>query len=129
MVARIFAAEAERLEAEHNKGKPFPPPPSAARASKSSSSPGHRSHAYYLRSELHERLKAAWWATNSDLTLSLFVAKAMAAEAERLELEHNAGEAFPLAPKGARGVDPAASRRQGQFMTELWAEKRGHEGI
>lgn len=97
---------------------------------------GYRSHAYYLHTQQHhERLKAAWWGTRhteqpvdeDDLAPSLnaLVARLFEAEAARLEAKYNAGEPFPPAPKQARGVDPSATSRQGQTMTDLWSERRG----
>ena len=45
-------------------------------------------------------------------------------EAERLESKHNVGVPFAPAPKNARGIDPAASRRQGEFMAGIWSGRR-----
>jgi hypothetical protein len=91
---------------------------------------GYRSHAYYIPSSLHERLKAAWWATRGEEfpdgspSLSTKVAQLFADEASRLENKHNGGEPFSYAPKNARGVDPEASKRQGQFMSGIWSGRR-----
>jgi hypothetical protein len=125
LVARLLEAEAARLEASLNGDRRFPPAPASARGARSTHDSGHRSHTYYLTLDLHQRIKAAWWATKERPSLSILVAELMAAEATRLELAHNAGETFPAAPRNARGVDPAASRRQGEFMTSLWAVSRG----
>lgn len=91
---------------------------------------GYRSHAYYLPTALHERLKAAWWATkdepapDGEPSLATKVARLFEEEAERLEQKFNGGEPFPPAPRRARGVDPEASRRQGEFMTGVWSKSR-----
>lgn len=91
---------------------------------------GYRSHAYYIPSALHERLKAAWWATRGEdapdgsPSLSAKVAQLFAIEADRLEQKHNGGEPFPPAPKNARGVDPEGSKRQGDFMSGVWSGRR-----
>jgi len=91
---------------------------------------GYRSHAYYIPAALHERLKAAWWATRGEESpdgspsLSTKVAQLFLDEAERLESKHNVGVPFAPAPKNARGIDPAASRRQGEFMVGIWSGRR-----
>lgn len=91
---------------------------------------GYRSHAYYIPTALHERIKAAWWATRGEEapdgspSLSTKVAQLFADEAARLEAKHNGGELFPQAPKNARGVDPEASKRQSQFMSGIWSGRR-----
>jgi len=91
---------------------------------------GYRSHAYYLHTGLHERIKAAWWATREEEapdgapSLSTKVAQLLLDEAERLEQKYNQGDPFPPAPKNARGVDPEASKRQGEFMTGVWSGRR-----
>ncbi len=94
-------------------------------------SSGYRSHAYYLNTqEHHERLKAAWWATreaeaeSASPSLNALVARLFEDEAARLEQKYNNGEAFPAAPKNARGVNPTATSRQGRFMSETWSERR-----
>lgn len=90
---------------------------------------GYRSHAYYLPTAVHERLKAAWWATkdepapDGEPSLSTKVARLFEEEAERLEQKFNNGQPFPAAPRRARGVNPEASRRQGEFMTDYWESR------
>lgn len=91
---------------------------------------GFRTQAYYLPAALHERLKAAWFALQNDdgpdssPTLSALVARLMLEEAQRLEERYNAGQPFPPAPKGARGQDPEAIRRQGDWLAEQWRGSR-----
>jgi len=125
LVSRLLETESLRLEREHNAGKRFPAAPTSARGRRSEHLSGHRSRTYYLTSDLHDRIKAAWWATQEQPSLSILVAALLEVEAGRLERAHNAGEPFPPAPASARGVDPEAARRQGQFMTNLWAGIRG----
>lgn len=91
---------------------------------------GYRAHAYYIPTALHERLKAAWWATREEEapdgspSLSTKVAQLFLDEAERLEAKRNGGAPFPPAPKNARGIDPAASKRQSEFMSGIWSGRR-----
>lgn len=131
LVSRLFALEAERLEQLHNEGARFPPAPDNARGSRRSAAEateGYRPRSYYLLDDLHLRLKAAWHGTNGTptggTTFTSLVSRIFQAEAERLEQLHNEGERFPPSPANARGVDPAAARRQGHYMEEVWAGRR-----
>jgi len=89
---------------------------------------GYRTRSYYLLDELHERIKAAWWATRElpegEPALGTLVGRLFEAVAKRLEELYNNGERFPPAPRSARGVDPEAAKRQGAFMADVWAGKR-----
>ena len=73
--------------------------------------PAKAGKTYYLPKGLHARLKAAWWATQEQPTLSALVASVYEAESDRRELAFNDGRPFPTAtataPLGprARGVD------------------------
>ena len=125
LVERIFLAHIVSLEREHNAGDPFPPAPRGAQGS-GRGSDGYRPVAYYLPADLHVRIKGAWWAlrTPATPTLATVVEDLFTNEAERLELEHNAGAPFPEAPDSARGVNSAASRRQGEWMRREWEARR-----
>lgn len=52
---------------------------------------------YYLPAGLHQRLKAAWWATREMPTLSALVSSLIRDEAARLEDKFNKGSRFPAA--------------------------------
>lgn len=71
--------------------------------------PAKAGKTYYLPKGLHARLKAAWWATQEQPTLSALVTSVFEAESDRRELTFNDGRPFPTAtaPLGprARGVD------------------------
>lgn len=125
LVERIFLTHVIELELEHNAGAAFPPAPRGAQGS-GHSGEGYRYVAYYLPADLHARIKGAWWALRSPATptLSSVVEALFTAEAERLELEHNAGAPFPAAPESARGVNSAAARRQGDWMRREWETRR-----
>ena len=91
---------------------------------------GYRPHAYYLPDELHERFKAAWWSTREQPapdgapSLSTLVERILLEECERLEEKYNAGEPFPPAPRNARGMNPAAARRQAEWLETMWQRSR-----
>lgn len=74
---------------------------------------GYRSVSYYLPAALHARLKAAWWATRDCAdgapTLSALVEGIFLEYVTRTELEHNGGQPFPPAPRGAQGPRGIAS--------------------
>ncbi len=125
LVERIFLTHVIALELEHNAGAPFPSAPRGAQGS-GRGGDGYRYVAYYLPADLHARIKGAWWALRSPATptLSSVVEALFTAEADRLELEHNAGAAFPAAPESARGVNSAAARRQGEWMRREWETRR-----
>lgn len=82
---------------------PDEPQPTSPRATAN----GYRSQTYYLSTDLHERLKAAWWATRAekdgDPSLSSLMGRLLSAECNRLEAELNDGKPFTPAPKKARG--------------------------
>lgn len=71
--------------------------------------PAKAGKTYYLPKGLHARLKAAWWATQEQPTLSTLVASVFEVESDRREIAFNDGRPFPTAtaPLGprARGVD------------------------
>lgn len=125
LVERIFLAHVVALELEHNDGVEFPHAPRGAQGS-GRGGEGYRYVAYYLPADLHARIKGAWWALRSSATptLSSVVERLFTVEADRLELEHNAGHPFPAAPDSARGVNSAAARRQGEWMRLEWETRR-----
>lgn len=127
LVGQLMTTETDRLEQAHNGGAPFPPAPDGARG-RTVTSGDQRNHSYFLPDAVYLRTKNAWWATR-DLadgasSISSLVTKLMTAEASRLEGEFNDGQPFPPAPARARGVDPEASRRQGEVMASLWKAQR-----
>lgn len=131
LVERIFLEHCASVEAEHNSGAPFPSAPQRAQGHRGAGRhPGrdYRARAYYIPTGLHERLKAAWWATRTRSdgapTLSALVEELFATEAARLEAEHNGGASFPLAPARARGVNAEAAQRQGEWMRQEWQTRR-----
>lgn len=69
---------------------------------------------YYLPKGLHARLKAAWWATREQPTLSGVVAAVFDSESDRLEQQYNDGHAFPLA---SAALGPRARRVDGESHT------------
>lgn len=103
----------------------------ASEPPKSGVSPtGYKPQAYYLPVEVHERLKAAWWALrDKDVdpavadTLAEYVANLLGDEAVRLEQTYNEGKPFPPAPRRARGIGVVARQRQSRFMTQVWSER------
>ena len=127
LVERVFLAHVTRIEGEHNAGRPFSEAPRRSQGSGGAGSEDHRYVAYYLPADLHARLKAAWWATRdaTSPTLSTVVEQLFAAEASRLEAQHNDGAPFPPAPESARGVSAAAARRQGEWLRREWEARRG----
>lgn len=103
-------------------------PRAARRRTAKTTATGYRTIAYYLPAALQDRLKAAWWATK-DLedgapSLNALVELVLTQEAERLEQAHNAGEPFPPAPEGARGINRVAAERQGEWQRAEWARRR-----
>lgn len=105
---------------------------SASDESPSEQPPGRRykPQAYYLPVDLHERLKAAWWATRDKEppdgagSMNLIVERLLEEECARLEQKYNEGKPFPPAPKKARGVSGAGTQRQRAYMEEYWANRR-----
>lgn len=90
----------------------------------------YKPQAYYLPVELHERFKAAWWATRDEPepdgagSMAIKVERLLSAEAARLEERYNAGQPFPSAPRRARGISPAGTQRQREHMEEYWSARR-----
>lgn len=103
------------------------PRPARRRTAKTTAT-GYRTIAYYLPAALQDRLKAAWWGTreldDGAPSLNALVEKVLAQEAERLEQAHNAGQPFPPAPEGARGINRVAAERQGEWLSAEWARRR-----
>lgn len=126
LVAQLLKDGAVSLEQRYNDGEPFPPAPDGARG-RALAEGEQRNHSYFLPDAVHARAKAAWWATRDRdggyPSMSSMVAALLTAEASRLEAKYNDGTPFPEAPAGARGVDPAAARRQAEMMSSLWAER------
>lgn len=94
----------------------------------------YKPQAYYLPIELHERLKAAWWATRDEPepdgagSLGNKVVRLFEIECERLEQKFNGGKPFPPAPKNARGISGEGTQRQREFMEEYWSARREGTG-
>lgn len=139
LVERVFGVHVSALELTHNSGAAFEAAPRLAQGLNPESSPRRAGTApteytyvaYYLPSELHSRIKAAWWALReqpgASPSLSALVERLLAAEARRLEQEHNAGDQFPPAPARARGVSSSAARRQGEWLRQEWQSRRGEQ--
>ena len=125
-MSSVFETESARLEREHNDGHPFPiaTAPLGPRAR----GVDGESHTYYLPLAVHERFVSAWAGTRTQpdaaASVSARAAELLEAEAARLEREFNAGNLFPPAPPGARGVDPAVARQQGETMSRIWQKRR-----
>lgn len=132
LISDIEISEAERLELEFNDGKPFEPAPRGARGRKAGDEADYRMHSYYIPIAPHRRLMAAWWWTRqqpgSFASVSALMADRILARAEQLEQEFNDGEPFEPAPKNARGVDPAAARRQSEKLSAQWQRAREERG-
>lgn len=128
LISEIECAEANRLEQDFNDGQPFPPAPRGARGRKAGDNADYRMHSYYIPTTPHRRLLAAWWWTRQEsggyASVSALMAERIPARAEELEREFNAGNPFPPAPKSARGVDPAAARRQSEKLSAQWQRAR-----
>lgn len=128
MISEIEISEAARLEREFNDGKPFEPAPRGARGRKAGDDADYRMHSYYIPTAAHRRLLAAWWWTRQEeegyASVSALMAERILARAEELEREFNGGAPFPPAPKTARGVDPAAARRQSEKLSAQWQRAR-----
>jgi hypothetical protein len=95
---------------------------------------GYKPQAYYLPVEVHERLKAAWWALHDKNvdpavaeTLAEYVANLLGDEATRLEQTYNGGNRFPPAPRRARGTRVEARQRQSEYMTQVWSDRAGKD--
>lgn len=90
----------------------------------------YKPQAYYLPVELHERFKAAWWATREKPepdgagSMGTKVERLLEAECTHLEQTYNQGQPFPPAPKRARGISPDGTQRQRQYMEEYWLARR-----
>lgn len=129
LVERIFTTYSSDAEARDNAGHPFPPAPARAQGARSvGAGAGRRARAYYLPSSLHDRFKAAWWATRNRPTgksaLNELVESLFAAAAAHLEQEYNDGLRFPAAPARARGVSAEGAQRQGERQRQLWQARR-----
>lgn len=134
LVERIFTTYCVQAEARWNDGHPFTPAPTRAQGARSvAAGSGRRARAYYLPSALHDRFKAAWWATRDQQTgkpaLNELVETLFATAAAHLEQEHHAGHRFPPAPARARGVSAEGAQRQGERQRQLWQARReeGHD--
>lgn len=132
LISDIEISEADRLEQEFNDGQPFAPAPRGARGRKAGDDADYRMHSYYIPIAPHRRLMAAWWWTRQEpgsfASVSALMADRIPARAEMLEREFNGGEPFPPAPKTARGVDPAAARRQSEKLSAQWQRAREERG-
>lgn len=133
LVERVFEQRIQDLENRHNNGSPFPlAPPRAQGVNSDSARTGgeYRARSYYLPAALHQRMKAAWWATRADpdgfATLSLLVEDIFTATSDELELLYNNGSRFNDAPETARGVSAAAAQRQSEWLRKEWQQRRLH---
>lgn len=130
LVERIFTEHCITVETARNGGLRFPPAPARAQGTRGAATnrDGYRARAYYLPAQLHDRLKATWWATRSSCvgapTLSALVESLFTEEAVRLERRHNGGRRFPEAPERARGVSSTAAQRQGEWLRQEWQARR-----
>ena len=94
----------------------------------------YKPQAYYLPVELHERFKAAWWATRGEPapdgagSMGAKVERLLEEECLRLEELYNQGEPFPPAPKRARGTTGEGTQRQRAFMERYWSDRREGAG-
>lgn len=85
---------------------------------------GNRLRGYFLPVGLHQRIKAAWWATrdtaDSAPTLASLIAQLLDAGAAGLEERYNAGGPFPPAPEGARGraLAEGEQRNHSYFLSD-----------
>lgn len=126
LVTQAFDRAVIQLQNEHNAGAPFPP--GSATLRHRGGRGDHESRSYFLPVSTHQRLVDAWAATRTTAagapSVSNLAARILAAEAERLERTHNSGAPFEPAPRGARGVNPAAARRQSEAMSEAWRRRR-----
>lgn len=129
VVSSVLESETDRLEREHNDGQPFPiaTAPLGPRAR----GVDGESHTYYLPLAVHERFVSAWAGTRTQpdaaASVSARAAELLEAEAARLERAFNDGQPFPPAPPGARGVDPAVARQQGETMAKIWQKRRSEK--
>lgn len=129
LVERVFTTYSADAEARVNDGHSFPPAPARAQGARSvAAGSGRRARAYYLPASLHDRFKAAWWATRDQQTgkpaLNELVESLFAAAAAHLEQMHNDGHRFPPAPARARGVSAEGAQRQGERQRQLWQARR-----
>lgn len=126
LVTRAFNRAVVELQNDHNSGAMFPP--GAATLRHRGGRGDHESHSYFLPVSTHQKLVDAWAATRTTAdgapSVSNLAARILAAEADRLERMHNSGEPFDPAPRGARGVNPAAARRQSEAMSAAWRKRR-----
>ena len=94
----------------------------------------YKPQAYYLPTELHERFKAAWWATRGEPapdgagSMGAKLERLLEVECDRLEQLYNEGKPFPPAPKRARGTSGEGTQRQRAFMERYWSERRESAG-